>query len=106
MWAAASNDPAWRSISSRRFQILIERLPRALHYVLGQFVRMIERDLLVGAIQPIVFGKQFEPVRLSTSPNCANKGLARAIPLDLSLGIPGSLVSAMLVLEQFAVHAN
>src|SRR5262249_55415778 len=67
-------------------------------------MRIVDCDLLVCTIKSIVLCKQFKPVCLLASPYRPNERLAGAIPFDFSLGIPGRLVSAMLVLEQFAIH--
>src|SRR5437867_2529886 len=69
-------------------------------------MRMIDRDLLVGAVQPIVLCQQFKPVRLLTASYGADQSLTRSILPDFPLGVSSSLVSTMLVLEQFTVHSH
>ncbi len=69
-------------------------------------MRIIDRNLLIGAIQPVVLCKHFQAVCLLTSPYSADQGFAGAIVSNFPLGVSGSLVSAMLVLEQFAIHPH
>jgi hypothetical protein len=83
-----------------------KRLPRSFDHVFGHLVGVIECDLLIGTVEPIVLCKQYQAIRLLASPNGADQRLSWPILANFPLGVPSSLISTMLVFEKFPIYPD